>query len=113
MVIHVMVWSFNLVVHAESYVTVRFVRRRISALAKLEMEPPFQRFAALICTFSLCSLVTELPAWTTRMRLLVQPVWRHCLQIPARLHLAHGQIASQKRPGETSVCRYYIPLPGH
>ncbi len=57
----------RLVVHAESYVTVRFVRRRISALAKLEMEPPFQRFAALICTFSLCSLVTELPAWTTRV----------------------------------------------
>ncbi len=37
----------------------------ISMLAKLEMEPSFQRFAALICTFSLCSLVTEFSAWIT------------------------------------------------
>ncbi len=54
-------------VRAESYITVRFVKRCISALATLEMTPPFQRFAALICTFSLCSLVTELTAGTTSL----------------------------------------------
>ena len=57
--------ELTLVVHAENYVTVRFVRRHSAALAKLERELPFQRFAALICVFSLCSVVTELPAWTT------------------------------------------------
>jgi len=36
-----------LVVHAENYATVRFTRRLISALEKLEMEQPFQRFSAL------------------------------------------------------------------
>jgi len=55
----------HLVVHAESYVTVRFVRKHRSALATLEREPPFLRVAALTRAFSLCSLVTELPAWTT------------------------------------------------
>jgi len=63
-----------LVVHAENYVTVRFVRKHSSSLATLEREPPFQRVTALTCAFSLCSLVTERPAWTTSLG----PHRQHC-----------------------------------
>jgi len=56
----------RLVGHAQSSVTVRFAKKRSSALAKLGIGSLFLHFSALIYTFWLCPLVTELHAWPTR-----------------------------------------------
>jgi len=63
--------------HAQSSVTVRFAKKRSSALAKLGIGSLFLHFPALIYTFWLCSLVTEFHAWPT------SDIGRFRVQLPA------------------------------